>query len=521
MSRMIDHSAATSVRIPALSVGPLVEDEHGVLLWVHTGTAGFEAGTTRITLGAGAALWVPPGIEHRTRTEPGAVVFPYLLQLDALPGILGEVHVVRIPRGWEEWLIHRWDDNSAASAALPDVDALLWLVARPNASVPRPVGVPEALTLPRSREARAVALTLLDDPAGARDLAWFADRERVSARTIQRQFRRETGTTFADWRSIVRIGIAARRLSEGHAVAPTAREVGFRTTAGFSHAFRRRTGVAPRTFRSGSREHRSGSDAHAPMPPSATESDDTVRVAPIVPARTFWGTVSERHELVWVFRGTVTVHVGPHRRVLRRGQAVWVPAGAAHAAEFERGSVMLSLGRLPGHLPIGQASPHVIEFPPEWEPFLLHTVLAEFSLFRPEQGQGSFVRDLFDRRLASSDRGSSGLGGAIGDMAAMLRRDPADARSLAEWANRYGTTSVLLGAAFLALTGESFPRWRSRIRMDVARDHLQRGRAPGVLHSELGYSSQAAFTRAFTTAHGISPGAYQRRESRWLELPPA
>ncbi|KAB1655374.1 helix-turn-helix domain-containing protein [Pseudoclavibacter chungangensis] len=514
------HRSTEAPSILAMRVGPLVEEQHAVLLWVHTGSASFDAGGLHVVLGEGCALWVPPGVEHRTGTEAGSVVFPFLLRLDALPGVLGVVHIVHVPPGWGDWLVHRWDDNSYTSDALPDADLLLRLVAHPNASASPKAGYPDALPMPRSREALAVARTLLDDPTITHDLARFAARERVSAKTLQRQFHRETGTTFALWRRRARIGLAVRRLSQGHPVAPTGREIGYRTTAGFSRAFRRVVGVPPREFRSGvahadAVHARVGSVSTSPTP----RHDAPARRVPRIPARTFWGTVGDRHELMWVFRGTVVLRIGRERRTLRRGQALWVSAGVAHDAEFEAGAVMLTVGRLPGHLPVENRMVDVVEFPDEYESFLLHTMLAEFSLFRPDRGRGAFVRELFHRTFPVAGREPRELGGVIGDIAATLRRDPSDARSLAAWADRFGTSATELGAAFVSRTGESFPRWRARIRMDVARERLQHGRAPGTLHTELGYSSQAVFTRAFTAAHGISPGAYQRRESRWLEVP--
>ncbi len=86
--------------------------------------------------------------------------------------------------------------------------------------------------------------------------------------------------------------------------------------------------------------------------------------------------------------------------------------------------------------------------------------------------------------------------------------------TLADWAGRFRTTAKKLGAAFLDQTGMSFPRWRAQLRMDVARRLLRLGDPPGVVSRQLGYAGPAAFSIAFSRAHGIPPREYQRRETR-------
>lgn len=520
---MSDHSTPAPFAIPpipALVAGPLVEPQEPVLLWVHTGAATIETEESRYRLTAGQALWVPPGVEHCTRTDEGAVVFPLFLRPAELGGELSSVRLVTIPPDWEQWLVHRWDDNSYTREALPGSEQLLRLVAQHTAADRGASPQTGALPLPHSREALHVARSLLRNPGLPRGVEAFAARENVSGKTLQRQFVRETGMTFSLWRTRARIAVAARHLTEGRDIGWTGRCVGYATPTGFTKAFRRHAGITPSDY----------SRRHAPpdrgaMLPNDDGIDDAVALAigepataPQVPARAFWGRVNPFHELMWVYRGRVLLRIGTHHRVLGQGQAIWIPAGLTHSVEFTAGSLMMTLGTRHGRVHAGVDELIVFAFPPEAEPFLFHTMLSEYTLFRPASGAGALTSRLFYEQFRARRAEASGLTGVLGEIAVALRRDPADRRSLAEWAAQMSASPEELGRTFMAQTGECFPKWRARIRMDVARDLLRLGAAPGQVFRQLGYSSPAAFTRAFAAAHGISPRDYQRRETRRAEL---
>lgn len=508
--------------IPPMVVGPLTEDQEPVLLWVHTGTATVEAAGAVHRLAAGEALWVPPGVTHRTRTDAGAVVFPFFLEPATLPGTLSEVHVVSIPPGWEAWLIHRWDDNSHTRDPLPGSEALLGLIA---AAPPRRDGRTGfgALPLPRSREALDVAHALLRHPASPRGVESFAAQQKISAKTLQRQFLHETGMAFSTWRVRSRIATAAGHISEGRTIGWAGRHVGYATPTGFTKAFRNHTGLTPSAY---ARRHRTPSTGTATGPDEVDEVDEvaehavalaagTAPAAPPIPPRAFWELVNDFHVLMWVYRGEVQLRIGTHRWALTQGQAIWVPAGLTHAVEFAAGALMMSIGRVYGRAALGVDELVVLSFPPEAETFLLHTMAAEYTAFRPETDRGAFVDALFREQFVTGrDRDAAGLTGLVGEIARALRRDPADPRSLADWAARFGASRKELGREFTTQTGETFPRWRAQLKMAVARQLLTFGDTPGAVSRHLGYASPAAFTIAFTAAHGLPPREYRRRETR-------
>lgn len=505
--------------IPSMVVGPLIEEQEPVLLWVHTGTATVETAGMTHRLASGEALWVPPGVEHCTRVDEGAVVFPFFLSPPELPGALSEVHVVSIPAGWEEWLIHRWDDNSYTRDEVVDAGPLLRLIAQTPEREDRSRTTVGALPLPRSREALDVARTLLRTPGTHRDVAWFAAQENISGKTLQRRFRKETGMAFSLWRTRARIAVAARHLTAGREIGWTSRQVGYATPTGFTKAFRRHTGLTPREF-----ARRDRTDAQATTIATAEGLEQTIargahvpEKPPRVPARAFWDRVNPVHELMWVYRGEARIRIGTHHWELRRGQAIWVPAGLTHGVEFAADSLMMTIGTAHGRVRIGADELIVFNFPTSAEAFLLHTMVGEYSAFQPDSMHSGLAARLFHEQFGPTRFGTTGLTGVPGDIAAALSRNPADRRSLTDWAAVLHTTPTELGKQFRTQTGDTFPQWRSRIRMDAARDLLRFGEPPGQVFRQLGYASAAAFSRAFTTAHGISPREYQRREARPAE----
>ncbi|SKB04247.1 helix-turn-helix domain-containing protein [Aeromicrobium choanae] len=483
---------------PPLATGRTTEDQLPVLLWVHTGTATIEAAGTSHVLTAGEALWVPAGTEHGTRTEAGAVVLPILPSTPALPGAPADVRVVRVPDTWADWLVSQFDFNRHHTQ---DEDAgaleLLALVAGEGSGAPE---LP-SLTMPSSRQARAVAEGFLRSPADLVQVSDLAARENVSLRTLQRQFHDETGLPLSEWRTRARVTVAASLLADGREIGWAARDVGFQTSAGFTRAFRRHVGVAPKDY------PRSGAVSVAP----ALE-----RQPPPVPPRRVWNWVYDWHVLWWVYRGEVAMRIGTRQVVLRAGQAVWIPAGcSASVDERGDGSILLPLGNRRGGAEVAPADLRVLDLQDLAVPYLLHTVVAEYTLFEPvEEGDREALADvLFEEQFGhdSPEQDTGALTGAVAVIARSLRLAPADPRSLAEWAETVGEPVRRLGHEFVHQTGRDFPRWRADVRMSLARELLRDGSTPLAASRVLGYATSAGFGQVFTATHGLTPRQYQQR----------
>ena len=109
--------------------------------------------------------------------------------------------------------------------------------------------------------------------------------------------------------------------------------------------------------------------------------------------------------------------------------------------------------------------------------------------------------------------GASGLVDALRDprlagAIAALHRDPGHGWTVAELAAEMGGSRSVFAERFQAVTGVTPLRYVTEVRMRVARQWIGRDRIPieAVAH-RLGYTSQAAFSRAFKRVTGHPPGA--------------
>lgn len=99
-----------------------------------------------------------------------------------------------------------------------------------------------------------------------------------------------------------------------------------------------------------------------------------------------------------------------------------------------------------------------------------------------------------DRRLLRIAR-------AIGDQ-------PADTRSLDDWAAWAGIAPRTLTRRFVAETGFHFSAWRQRARLMRALELLAAGTPVTAVALELGYDNLSAFIAMFRRQFGTTPGRY-------------
>lgn len=516
--------------IPASRVKTTVNDRKPLLFWVRTGRAEFDVdGRTRL-LSAGEAIWVPAGVAHRITIEAGSVVFPIFPSTADLPAALNRVLELTIPTAWSDWLILQFAHGLGyLRGSVANATGLLELAAGSRANPATPAGSiahgPVPPPLPHSPAALEVARVLLRSPGEPTELAEFAQLLQVGARTIQRQFANETGMPFVRWRAAARVAAAATHLDAGRDIGWVSHHVGFGTPAGFTRAFREHTGRTPLDY-TGSRhtdrprEERSLGTEIAMLcglgtgPGPGPGPGATAPPAPPIPATSTWACVNDFHVVVWVHRGTARVTIGKRTWRLRRSDAIWLPAGMHNHIDIDAGSLLLPLGVRSGTSPATAPRPRVVHFPLAAEDWLLHTVVANYTLVRPEDFDGQVV--LHQVREASQPRPvplSSGTAveGAVERILAAASASPGDARSLADWARTLDVEMTVLHEQFAETTGQTFPNWRAGLRMTLARELLDDGTPPGEVGRHLGYTHPSGFSQVFTKAHGMPPRTYQRR----------
>jgi AraC-like DNA-binding protein len=106
---------------------------------------------------------------------------------------------------------------------------------------------PLALPLPADPRALAAAMQVLSKPADGLTLTALARQHGVSARTLERLFRAETGMPFGLWRQKARLLESVRLLVESRSVTHAALESGYSSVSAYIAAFKQTFGCTPRT----------------------------------------------------------------------------------------------------------------------------------------------------------------------------------------------------------------------------------------------------------------------------------
>jgi AraC-like DNA-binding protein len=121
---------------------------------------------------------------------------------------------------------------------------------------------------------------------------------------------------------------------------------------------------------------------------------------------------------------------------------------------------------------------------------------------------------------AAPDRG--GVAGlrdpVLGRALSAFHADPAQPWSLESLARAAGLSRSAFAARFTDLMGETPMSYVTAWRMDLAARLVQERSLPlSRVAQRVGYRSEAAFNRAFRRAHGLTPGAFARRGSAFLD----
>ncbi|MDR2372802.1 MAG: AraC family transcriptional regulator [Bifidobacteriaceae bacterium] len=228
---------------------------------------------------------------------------------------------------------------------------------------------------------------------------------------------------------------------------------------------------------------------------------------------TFWAPHAHAtHELLWNRRGASTATIGARTWTITPVIGLWVPAGVLHAGRAPAGTwyrtahfdlrataalppepVAVEVTALLGLLLDRLAEPELTERSRDLTEMLV------FDLLKPS-AQALLVH--LPRRPL------------LAPILAAHQGDPADARTLADWARELGVSSRTVTRAFRVETGLGFADWQAAFRAQQAALLLGGGLAVDEVAELVGYRSASAFGVAFRRVTGMSPGRFRGGSSR-------
>lgn len=216
--------------------------------------------------------------------------------------------------------------------------------------------------------------------------------------------------------------------------------------------------------------------------------------------------VHPAHELVWVGRGALTSRAGDRLFTVSEGCGLWVPAGEVHAGRLTAGAEFHTAFFAPERSPVAFAGPTAIAMTPLLESLLIR--LARTDLDAGARARAEAV--VFDVLEPAEPQPALHLPGdaRVDAVVEALLADPADARSLDEWARELGVSARTVSRAFRSATGLSFAQWRRSLRVHRALTLLGEGHEVQDAAELLGYAQTSTFIDAFRRVMGATPGAY-------------
>lgn len=191
-------------------------------------------------------VWIPAGLMHRVEVLTDAELWMVhwetaAAQAWAPPSPLDRTFALRVTPLMRSLLEAAFASDMTAEKTELVVRLMLHeLTATAHA--------PTFLPMPTSAAGQRIATVAGGDYANQLNVYEVASRSATSVRTLSRLFMAETGLTFKLWRQRARIVQAMDRLARGRTIAQVALELGFSSTAAFSHAFRQVTNMTPTAF---------------------------------------------------------------------------------------------------------------------------------------------------------------------------------------------------------------------------------------------------------------------------------
>jgi len=217
-----------------------------------------------------------------------------------------------------------------------------------------------------------------------------------------------------------------------------------------------------------------------------------------------------RAQLLFASNGTMVVSTDQGIWVVPTQRAVWIPAFVDHAVLARSPLSLRSLYFSPAIVPDMPKDCAVVTV----SELLRQLILAAVALptdYDEDGADGRLIGVLLDQiqTLPETPLHLPMPGdGRLRIIAETLTQNPADPRSLEQWAETAGASSRTLTRLFAAETGMTFRQWRQQVRLLEALARLADGDPVTTVALDLGYDSQSAFISMFRKSLGTTPGRY-------------
>jgi AraC-like DNA-binding protein len=214
-------------------------------------------------------------------------------------------------------------------------------------------------------------------------------------------------------------------------------------------------------------------------------------------------------QLVYPSSGVLAISAAAGTWVVPPQRAVWIPAGVPHAHQAHGPVQLRTLAFSPTAADPALPSPAVLEVSPLLREIIValtsdgtpYTARQRATMEQVALDQLRRVGQLPVRLPALTDD-------RLRAIAALLRADPADERTLAELGTVVGASERTLSRLFRQEAGMSFPQWRTQFRLQHALVLLADRTPVTTTALACGWSNPSAFIETFRRSFGATPGKF-------------
>ena len=217
-------------------------------------------------------------------------------------------------------------------------------------------------------------------------------------------------------------------------------------------------------------------------------------------------------QLVYPSSGVLAISAAGATWVVPPQRALWIPAGVRHAHRAHGPTQMRTLAFAPTARVDARLrdSPAVVAVSPLLRELIVALTGNDGPPYTARQRE-SMERVALDqlRRVGQLPVRLPALGDdRLRGVAALLRANPADERTLGEFGLAVGASERTLSRLFRQQAGMSFPQWRIQFRLQHALVLLADGTPVTTTAVACGWSNPSAFIETFRRAFGDTPGKF-------------
>jgi AraC-like DNA-binding protein/mannose-6-phosphate isomerase-like protein (cupin superfamily) len=216
-----------------------------------------------------------------------------------------------------------------------------------------------------------------------------------------------------------------------------------------------------------------------------------------------------RDQFLYSVTGLMRVRTRTAAWIVPPDRAVYLPAGVEHSLEI-RGLVTMSTLYIAPRVHDGLPdSPTVLEVSPLLRELVL--ALIDEPVVYDEQGRGGALAKLIFSEMTHARRLPLVIpmprDPRLLRICNAMLADPADRRTLDDWADQAGASVRTLARLFDDELRMGFVAWRQRVRFHNALEAIVAGEPIGLVAKRSGYRSASSFSAAFRNVMGQHPSS--------------